>query len=272
MGVLKNDVGRPSKKTKIIRGILKLIGILIIVAAGLYIGYIIGNSQNKEEEKTDKKKTEVKENKENEVKELDVNDPLIRELYGYFNNLGGCPIEKDFYTKNGALSENISDEFILTIAALNTEAKECKEDYLGDNNYWPCYEVTDLNENAMKIFGKQLNIKSDTILYNNCESYTYSESNNEFYNIGSFGSSFSFIRNIYKATELNNKIYLYEVVATEDMEENLLDSTGTNKINLNSKLTKDNITNYKDKLENFKWTFDKNEDGNYVFEKVEKID
>lgn len=52
---------RPSKKTKIIRGALKLIVILIIIAAGLYIGYVIGNNQNKDEEKTDKKKTEVKE-------------------------------------------------------------------------------------------------------------------------------------------------------------------------------------------------------------------
>ena len=32
------------------------------------------------------------------------------------------------------------------------------------------------------------------------------------------------------------------------------------------------IENYLEKADSFKWTFIKNEDGNYVFEKVEKID
>ncbi len=47
MGVLKNDVGRPSNKTITIRRILN--GILILIGLGLvaYIGYYIGNKNDK---------------------------------------------------------------------------------------------------------------------------------------------------------------------------------------------------------------------------------
>ena len=66
MGVLKNDVGRPSKKTKIIRGVLKLIGVLIIIAAGLGIGYVIGNNQDNKEGKESNNKIEISNEKAEE--------------------------------------------------------------------------------------------------------------------------------------------------------------------------------------------------------------
>ena len=45
MGVLKNDVGRPSNKTIMIRNILKAI-LVIIVAGGLFVGgYLLNNKK-----------------------------------------------------------------------------------------------------------------------------------------------------------------------------------------------------------------------------------
>ena len=52
MGVLKNDVGRPSNKTIMIRRILKVIFLLIILASAVLIGYYAGN---KNEENSNKK-------------------------------------------------------------------------------------------------------------------------------------------------------------------------------------------------------------------------
>lgn len=57
MGVLKNDVGRASKKTKIIRGVLKLIGVLIIIVAAFYVGYVVNDKQNNKVSKKDNEKT-----------------------------------------------------------------------------------------------------------------------------------------------------------------------------------------------------------------------
>ena len=64
MGVLKNDVGRPSNKTIMIRNILKAM-LVITVAGGLFVGgYLLNNKKADEETKTGKTKQEetIKEN------------------------------------------------------------------------------------------------------------------------------------------------------------------------------------------------------------------
>lgn len=53
MGVFKNDVGRPTNKTIIIRNILKGIGLLIVVGLAFGVGYYF-NNQNKVQEKNKK--------------------------------------------------------------------------------------------------------------------------------------------------------------------------------------------------------------------------
>ena len=124
MGVLKNDVGRPSKKTKIIRGILKLIGILIIIAAGLYIGYVIGNNQSKEEEKTDKNKTETKEKSKIEKVDTQKADQIMKNIFGeqYYYDFG-------YSDENNIIFNN--NEYKTTVALENTIVKSsdysCKD-------------------------------------------------------------------------------------------------------------------------------------------------
>ena len=47
MGVLKNDVGRPSNKTIRARFILKLIGLILVVGLAFFVGYkLFGNKES----------------------------------------------------------------------------------------------------------------------------------------------------------------------------------------------------------------------------------
>ncbi len=65
MGVLKNDVGRPSNKTIIIRRIFKLLVLLIVIGLAVVIGYFIKDKEeiNHKEDENDKRKiTTTKEN------------------------------------------------------------------------------------------------------------------------------------------------------------------------------------------------------------------
>ena len=129
MGVIKNEVGRPSKKTKIIRGMLRLIGILIIVAAGLYIGYVIGNDQNNKEEKVDKKENKAKE--ESKVEKVDTQkaDEIMKNIFG----------EQYYYDFSYSNKDDIifnNNEYKTTVALENAKTKSssysCK-DFFGDD-------------------------------------------------------------------------------------------------------------------------------------------
>ena len=60
MGVLKNDIGRPSNKTIRTRFILKLIGLILVVVLAFIGGYKLSNV--KKETKENKEQGEVKNN------------------------------------------------------------------------------------------------------------------------------------------------------------------------------------------------------------------
>ena len=52
MGVFKNDVGRPSNKTIMIKTVLKVIGLIVIIAIAFGIGYYFNDKQNKNDSKS----------------------------------------------------------------------------------------------------------------------------------------------------------------------------------------------------------------------------
>ena len=45
MGVFKNDVGRPSNKTIMIKTVLKVMGLIVIIAIAFGIGYYFNDKQ-----------------------------------------------------------------------------------------------------------------------------------------------------------------------------------------------------------------------------------
>ena len=262
MGVLKNDVGRPSKKTKIIRGVLKLIGILIIIALGLGVGYLIGNDKESDK-KNDVKKDTNNINSENEKE-------IISRLYGYFENIPMSYSFEDFYTTSGILSDNISDEYMLSIAANNIEPGKCNGVY-GDSDS-DCYSKNSVLSKTEQIFGKRIELKDETCIFPNFSNYKYSAENSEFYHYADGSGSTGYLKNMYDYKIKNNRIYIYEVVVVDDFASDSYYDLHGNEIDLPKGITKENIIEYKDNLEKFKWTFAKKDDGNYIFEKVEKID
>lgn len=74
MGVFKNEVGRPSNKTIILRRMFKVLGLLIIVILALFIGYNLkdSNEVNKSDEKIEEKDNSNESNKDNNVTEKEV--------------------------------------------------------------------------------------------------------------------------------------------------------------------------------------------------------
>ena len=77
MGVIKNDVGRPSNKTIMIRNIIKIVCLLIVIALAFFIGYKYKDS-NKVTDNNINKKT----NKENAV----IESKLLIKTNGKYDN------------------------------------------------------------------------------------------------------------------------------------------------------------------------------------------
>lgn len=57
MGVFKNDVGRPSNKTIMIRRILILVMVIVIIALAILLGYFINDNSHKETKNVNSSKT-----------------------------------------------------------------------------------------------------------------------------------------------------------------------------------------------------------------------
>ena len=258
MGVFTNDVGRPSNKTIIIRNILKVIGFLIIIIGVFAAGYYLKGNEN-----TKKVDNNVKEESN---KKVDVD-----KLYGYFKDIPISPYFEDFYTENGILSNSLSDLYMLSIAANNLEANQCKGKY--DEYVTRCFEKEKILSKTEEIFGKNLNVQNGEEIYPGFASYTYSSKNSEFYHSGDGATDGEYIKNMYDYKIENNKVYIYEVVAvaiTGFDNDIYLDLSG-NEISLPKGTDNENIIEYKDKLEKFKWTFVKDNNDNYIFDNVKKI-
>ncbi len=156
MGVLKNDVGRPSNKTIIIRRIFKLLGLLIVIGLAVAVGYFIKDHEeiNNKQEKNDKKKiTTTKETvtttKDDTFDKSQIttksigNDGFIEnaiEVYVYGNK-----IDSNKYPTNKIISVTpIEDAAIielnseLNILLLVNKKGEIIYDFERDNYYYYC--------------------------------------------------------------------------------------------------------------------------------------
>ncbi|HIU39682.1 MAG TPA: hypothetical protein IAB68_00060 [Candidatus Aphodocola excrementigallinarum] len=297
MGVLKNDVGRPSKKTKIIRGILKLIGILIIIAAGLYIGYVIGNNQSKEEEKTDKNKTETKEKSKIEKVDTQKADQIMKNIFGeqYYYDFG-------YSDENNIIFNN--NEYKTTVALENTKTKSssysCKDFFgddinpIGDNQQsWfietgdfrgLCYDeggldyysYEDVNKTYKSKFDDGNNAVEDNINIIFTDLYGYSKEENAYVwiscecgdggNMPVYGVTDSYIE--------KDELYINVVIGFAeniDVDNNILTLKDGTKVTLTDSELEDKelYKKYQDNLDKYTFKFSVGED-NYKFIEAEK--
>ena len=302
MGVLKNDVGRPSKKTKIIRGVLKLIGILIIIVAGLYIGYVIGNNQNKDEEKNDKKKTEEK--KDFNIQKA---DEVLKNTFGdqFYYDFG---YSDKFINSDGDEIIFNNDEYKTTIALENTEAKSsnysCKDffgndirpynDFQDDQHSWfiedgdfsgLCYDegglkyysYDDVNETYKDKFDDGKNAVKDNIDRIITRLYGYSKDKTSYVSILWEGSDYVPVESVYGVTDSyieKDELYINVVIGfaeSIDVDNNTLTlKDGTSVTLTDSELNdKDLYKKYQDNLDKYTFKFSMDND-NYKFIEVEK--
>ena len=172
MGVLKNDVGRPSNKTIAIRRILKGICLIIIIALSVGVGYYLKNAEiNKKIDSNDKNTEKKVIEEENKTKELDIAkaDDIMSSI---FNN-------KTFFYYFDVETFN-SDTFKTVYAIINTtpvkSSYTCKdlfgddlESYDGNNSEFWTVKVN--SENDSSDFGLlcQDNEKKDYYAYSDVE-------------------------------------------------------------------------------------------------------
>lgn len=155
MGVLKNDVGRPSNNTKKIRLILK--GILIFIVF-FCIGYTVSSIfLHSDEKKTDAKKEE-------EIKENAINaQEFLNENFGNnYLSLGLTMIDGGIYEIGSEHYKiDYNDNKIKTLVSLNlTKASKENDDLC---NYFDCNESEDLEgyytiDNSGCLYEKNINV------------------------------------------------------------------------------------------------------------------
>lgn len=156
MGVLKNDVGRPSNKTIIIRRIFKLLGLLIVIGLAVVVGYFIKDHEeiNNKQDKNDKKKiTTTKETvTTTKADTFDKSQITTKNIgsYGMFENaievyVYGNKIDFNKYPTNKIISVTpIEDAAIielnsdLNILLLVNKKGEIIYDFERDNYYYYC--------------------------------------------------------------------------------------------------------------------------------------
>lgn len=124
MGVLKNDVGRPSNKTIKIRRILKGILLIIVMFVIFAGGYLLNDYQNNETNKQTKKdKGKVVKTNNEKTEELNINSKDIMDLYIPFSYFTHEASDEELYSKDKITPDDLSIEYKnrLAFAKYNNE-------------------------------------------------------------------------------------------------------------------------------------------------------
>lgn len=156
MGVLKNDVGRPTNKTIMIRRIFKLLGLLMVIGLAVAAGYFIKDREEAthKQDVNDKKKITTRKEKVTTTKSDIFDKSQITTKYigsdGFLENaievyVYGNKINSNKYPTNKVISITpIEDVAIielqseLNILLLVNQKGEVLYDFERDNNYYYC--------------------------------------------------------------------------------------------------------------------------------------
>ena len=296
MGVFKNEVGRPSNRTIIVRNILKGILVAVVGVCLVAVGYFLNDYKNNENDKDDKNEI-IKDNKQltkNEVEEI------ISNIFttGEYSNLDYWLY---LYDVDANLFDINSEQFKLNIALDKTE--EIKDKYscnelFGNKDlvsYFPgknfedsnlrCegdskqYLYDDVNVTFKSLFGSDLIAPKESIQIYSLP-YAYVKEKNVYVQLlfDTGGVPAFSISGLIDYKQEKNKLYVTYGIARKDFNEgpdiNIKLSDGT-LIKMNSesyeKSREKYFNDYKDKLFKYELTF-KLENNNYVFESIKKYE
>ena len=300
MGVFKNGVGRPSNETIKKRNIFKGIYVLLVlIIAGMTI-YILNdkgiiNIGSKDDKKTVDNKVNKDTTKESKKEDLSLNDDIVKDLYNRvsgtdifnseFTDTAGKEVhlQETLYDKDGKIvyAKDLSDDFKASMA-LNYILP--KNDFSQKENV--SYEKQ--KEAYEKIFGTKYDIK-DFYNYGLARGEAKLDNKNIYIvpNYIGIDPSYGIGRTLVKAEKDNNRIYLYEALWYNDAEKYMgseyngelsyfnqhCDYNATCDAIFKSKNPSDDekVIANKDKFTQFKFSFTKQNENNYVFECVQKV-
>jgi len=238
---------------------------------------------------------------------VSIDDAEVRRLWEQFEIIENpWSATMHFYIAPGVERGEVDDKLMTAVALANLEPKAgCAETYeatLGwDASEYGCYDVEVVRAKAKEIFGKEVNLGdgSEPIAWNNCHGWTLSVENGELYDaIGSACGGQcvpNIVREIDRAGRAEDELYIYEKAYMEacdgiyhlGTEINTYEHGGEEKLDLMSlklgeviaeaEYDEDgnivetiNAEDYADQFDEFRWTFKKNAEGNYVFAGLER--
>ena len=295
--------GKSQEKSKIM-----LIVVLIVMALAVIGGVVVlilapwkeeaeplsGDYMDDLEGKSDEVVDEVEAiNGITEVEKLDIDSALVQDL---FNRFGGEVMVlgsgTDIYDLPfGAI---VGDETMLGVVMqkMNDEARNttnygldsCKVTHyysdghiLVEKGVMSCFSGERVRLEARRIFGREIEIEPGQIRYSG-DMWNYDEDADEIYLEGGLTGSGELYRALYGAEKVNNRVYLYEAVVmshflfVDSDERQQLRFSDQADVGLDVELTPENMVQYKDILDRYKWTFVDDGTGNYIFEGIERLE
>lgn len=239
---------------------------------------------------------------EDVAEELDIDSELVQRLYGYFQNAGWVE-DNRWHVYIGGINgdDEAARKIKLHFTKDVSDAVKCKGEYYyeedkeGDPDYLvqECYAGEDLRQKYEEIFGEKLTlVAGDEIDFGEYEfddksgrtyicGWRYDVDNDEFRGVGiacGGGWPARAERELEKAVRYGDRIELYERVllryegALYHVGSSVKDFYGEEVMrddDLDAESVKDALDKEGDE---FRWTFVKNAEGNYVFEKIEKVE
>lgn len=284
----------------------KTIIAVVIVAVVLCLGMLIlalvlGNRGESGEQIGDNGGNQVEEKPEEEpgedkpvdngIVEISVADERVRKVYDYFGILSGVDMF-GFYSDAAVRNGIVDNKYLVGVAFGNMEHSVCKMEKTDENlmkRYakqladgmtltdlamaydMGCYNGEELRKKSEEIFGKQANLEGEFPILG----WVYSPEYDEVYSVpgmGSdgFGPGKGYLRGLYKAEESDSELLLYEVVAEIAGPGLICVDTGEY-CEEEYEPTLENVVAHKEDFARYKWIFKKNTEGDYVFEKLERI-
>ncbi len=281
--------------------IIAVIIAVVLCVAGVVLALVIGNRTEEDKggdkgqigtpvaDEDEKKPDGESEEPKDEIVAMSVDDPLVQRLYGNFVNVGGAYSSTlDFYTDKNVQNGKVDKMMMLDIALGNSaqRGKDCKAKHYvesGTQSYevgemFGCREGKEARDKVQEIFGTVIELDDGDKTGEYCGAWMYDAQNDEFYvpSLGCGGSClYALTRELTGAERYKNNIYLYETayggsclnLTTVDgtvIAEAKLDDNGSIVENVD-------VNDYRDKLEQFRWTFTKNESGEYIFTGLERV-
>lgn len=302
----KEDLKKANAKGRKTLVVVIILAVVLIIA-GIAVSVILGGrdkdgNNDKQEGNGENaavvEKPEEADESEAELVELSLDDEVVKRVYGNFQGIfreftGWW----SFYIDGGVRDGKIDQAKMLKLAGANVWGSPCIGNYeytSGGRVENECASGEAVRQKVAEMFGEHLELVSNDKLHSFCgDGMVYDVTNDEFYQSGiGCGGYYTdkLVRVLEEAEKEGDRMYIYERVAifSDSLEyfrigdEGILGekigeytvpdySTFQGPEDYNVWLEKNRNSLTLEYGDEFKWTFRLDEEGNYVFEGLEKV-